>query len=135
MRVASPQVVKRDTHRSDCSQESNDAFAVYDVTKHRLRLWKDELPAGEKVCELHILRWRNRVRIPLSEVDDRAGVKTCVIKLDRLGREFNLRRRFMTEYKELYVLYGEKRELGTWETATDTRCGSPVGNATKARLV
>jgi hypothetical protein len=45
-RADSPQVVKRGTQGSDSSQESNDAIAVYDATKHKLRLWKNEPLAG-----------------------------------------------------------------------------------------
>ena len=68
------------------------------------------------------------MRIPLSEVDDKAGVKSGVIKLDRLGPGFNLRRRFMTEHKKLYVLYGERNEQEMWDIAAGTRCESPVAN-------
>ncbi|KAH0536604.1 hypothetical protein FGG08_006537 [Glutinoglossum americanum] len=126
MQAAPPQVVQRDTHRSDSSQENSNCLAVYDATKHTLRLWKDEELDGANFIELNIPRWRNRMRIPLNEVDNKAGVKTGVVKLDRLGREFNLRRRFMLEHKKLYVLYGEKNELDMWEMAAGTQCESPV---------
>jgi hypothetical protein len=146
-RSASPQVVKRDSDRSDSSQESNEALVVYDVTKHKLRLWKDEplkgrprplsslifssdvkTTLGAKFCQLRIPRWRNHMRIPLSEVDSKEGVKTGVVNLDRLGHEFNLRRRFMPEHKMLYVLYGEKNEQDMWDITAGTRCESPVAN-------
>jgi hypothetical protein len=63
--------------------------------------------------------------IPLSEADDDAGVKTGVVNLDRLGRQFNWRRHFMAEPKKLYVLYGEKNGPDMCDIS-GARCESPV---------